>query len=353
MEMLDNLARNQVIFDDLAVVALNQYVSNGNFSKVFVLVDEMTHEHCLPLFVDFSAFDPDLVMTIKAGEAHKTIDTCVQVWNTLSDYGADRKSLLINLGGGVVTDLGGFVASTFKRGIDFVNIPTTLLAMVDASVGGKTGVDLGTLKNQVGVINQPKMVLVLPAFLKTLEERQLRSGYAEMLKHALIANENLWTPLKTLYPNITGDSIKDSVVLKEKIVEMDPYEQKERKKLNFGHTIGHSIESFYLGHDGKTTLLHGEAIAIGMIMEAYLSYEIQGLSKVQLEDITRTILSFFPKVEIEEQEILPILDYLKHDKKNSHGNVNFTLLSGIGRSVVDIKIPPEYLIKAFTYYREA
>ena len=350
---MTDFKQNQVLYDDLAIAAGKQLIANGNYSKTIVLVDENTQKHCLPLFLDWFDLEPDEIIAINAGEEYKTIDTCLKVWDQLSELGVDRKSLLINLGGGVLTDLGGFIASTFKRGIQFINIPTTLLAMVDASVGGKTGVDLGVLKNQIGVINQAELVLVIPEFLKTLDYEQLRSGYAEMLKHALIANGELWEPLQSLFPNVTSDYIKDSVLVKEKIVEKDPFEDNERKKLNFGHTLGHAVESYFLGNPDKTTLLHGEAIAVGMIMESYLSFEIKGLSKVQLNDITNTILSLFPKVEIKKDDIPIIIELLKHDKKNIHGNVNFTLLTSIGHSVVDVKVPSKLLYNSFSYYNKS
>lgn len=350
---MEDFNQNRVFYDDLAIAAGKQLIANGNYSKIFILVDENTKEHCLPFFLDWFEINPDELISVPAGEDYKTIETCLSVWTKLSELGADRKSLLINLGGGVLTDLGGFVASTFKRGMHFINIPTTLLAMVDASVGGKTGVDLGVLKNQIGVINQAELVLVFPEFLKTLDYEQLRSGFAEMLKHALIANGGLWEPLQSLFPNVTSDYIKDSVAVKEKIVEKDPFENNERKKLNFGHTLGHAIESYFLGNPERTTLLHGEAIAIGMIMESYLSFKTKGLSKVQLDDITRTILDLFPKVEIAKSDIPTIIELLKHDKKNTHGNINFTLLTGIGYSVIDVKVSNKLLHDSFLYYNKA
>src|SRR5690606_10460310 len=208
----------------------------------------------------------------------KNIKTCLKVWEALSEADADRKSLLINLGGGVPTDLGGFVASTFMRGIDFINIPTTLLSMVDASVGGKTGVDLGPLKNQIGLINQPQMVLVFPNFLRTMDPRELKSGYAEMLKHGLILDAEYWKQLRKGGDFTKAAAIQRSIALKNKVVLEDPREMGLRKILNFGHTLGHAIESHCLERPDRETLLHGEAIAIGMILEAYLSHRLTGLS---------------------------------------------------------------------------
>ncbi|MRH99319.1 3-dehydroquinate synthase [Kriegella sp. EG-1] len=340
-----------VHFNEQAFTELHNHISLNSYSKIFVLVDENTETHCLPHFKDKVNFE-FILLKITSGEIHKNIETCMQVWNDLSNLNADRKSLLINLGGGVLTDLGGFVASTFKRGINFINIPTTLLAMVDASVGGKTGVDLGVLKNQIGVINQPQMVLVVPIFLKTLEERQLHSGFAEMLKHGLIESDAYWQKLKLVTDFDNLDTlIHDSVLIKNEVVLEDPTEQNRRKTLNYGHTLGHAIESHFLEDDSKDTLLHGEAIAIGMILEAYLSKVLTGLSQTSLNDISRTFLSRYKKVNFSETDIEVILSLLKFDKKNSHGNINFVLLKSIGETEIDVKIESNLFSEAFSYYK--
>lgn len=342
-----------VHFNEEAFNALIKHIISRSYSKIFVLVDENTEKHCLPILIKQTngAFAFEL-LRITSGEKYKTIETCMQVWNDLSDSDADRKSLLINLGGGVLTDLGGFVASTFKRGIDFINIPTTLLAMVDASVGGKTGVDLGALKNQIGVINQPEMVLVVPRFLKTLEERQLQSGFAEMLKHGLIRSASYWGELKKVTDFEGLDQlIHDSVVIKNEVVLQDPTEQHLRKILNYGHTLGHAIESHFLESEDKETLLHGEAIAIGMILEAFLSMNLTGLSQSALSDISKTFLSRYKKVEFTNEDIETIISLLKFDKKNSHGNINFVLLKHIGETSIDIKIRSDLFAEAFSYYK--
>ncbi len=343
---------HEVYFGALAQAALNQFLGQHSYSKVFVLVDENTEHHCLETFRSLCPHTTEEPICIKAGEPYKTIDTCTAVWEKLSRAGGDRKSILINLGGGVVTDLGGFVAATFKRGIDFINIPTTLLAMVDASVGGKTGVDLGVLKNQVGVIKQPKMVLLFPEFLKTLEPRQLTSGFAEMLKHGLISDAEYWKALSENPDFYSLAAIRSSVAIKNKIVEKDPTEQNVRKKLNFGHTLGHAIESYFLDTETKTPLLHGEAIAIGMILEGYLSHALTGLSMLELEEIKRVFLKHFKRVAFTPTDIEVILDLLKHDKKNAHGTINFVLLQEIGNPVLDVKVPADLYAKAFAYYKE-
>lgn len=343
---------HEILFGELAKATLQQYLAQNQYSKIFLLVDENTNEHCLELFGNLYHDPTEPPIIIKAGEVNKNIQTCVDVWDALSNLNGDRRSILLNLGGGVVTDLGGFVASTFKRGIDFINIPTTLLAMVDASVGGKTGVDLGVLKNQVGVINQPKMVLIFTEFLKTLENRQLKSGFAEMLKHGLIADRTYWNDLIHLDKDEYKNHIQKSVVIKNSIVEQDPTEQNIRKKLNFGHTLGHAIESYFLEHPTKKTLLHGEAIAIGMILEAYLSHKLTGMSKIDLEEIKKIFLVNYDKVNFTKEDIEIIIDLLKHDKKNSHGNINFVLLAEIGNAVTDIKVPFNLFKEAFAYYKE-
>ncbi len=343
-----------VHFNQEAYDALDKHLSKVRYSKIFILVDENTREHCLTLFCNGLGTEFNFeVLEIESGEIHKDIQTCVKVWNALSEFDGDRKSLLINLGGGVLTDLGGFVASTFKRGIDFINVPTTLLSMVDASVGGKTGVDLGSLKNQIGVINQPKMVLVLPEFLKTLEERQMQSGFAEMLKHGLIQDAVYWDTLKSVSDFSTMDTlIHTSVVIKNNVVLQDPTEQNIRKILNFGHTLGHAIESYFLESEKHETLLHGESIAVGMILEAYLSFKLMGLPKNQLEDIKAVFLSKYPKPEFSDEDIDRILNLLKFDKKNAYGTINFVLLKRIAEPVVDVKIPDDLFHSAFSYFKE-
>ncbi len=343
-----------VHFNEKAYKALNFHLENTGYSKIFILTDENTRNCCLPdLMAGITGVYNIEIIEIEAGEIHKNIQTCTQVWEALSELDADRKSLMINLGGGVVTDLGGFVASTFKRGIDFINLPTSLLAMVDASVGGKTGVDLGMLKNQIGVINQPQMVLVVSGFLRTLDERQLNSGFAEMLKHGLIQDRRYWDQLKTRdsYDGL-DEAIYTSVQIKNNVVLQDPTEQNIRKSLNFGHTLGHAIESFFLESEAHELLLHGEAIAAGMVLEGYLSHKLTKLSKADLDDIKSTFLSRYKKVDFEGVDLSQILSLLKFDKKNSHGNINFVLLQSIGKTVIDIKVPEDLLFKAFSYYKE-
>ena len=343
-----------VHFNATGYEELNNYLKDNRFSKIFIIVDNNTHDHCLPHFMSKLETDLDCeIIEIEAGEVNKNIDTCVGVWNALSELGADRKSLIINVGGGVVTDLGGFVACTFKRGLKYINVPTSLLAMVDASVGGKTGVDLGALKNQVGVISSGDMVLVDTSFLDTLPQNQLKSGLAEMLKHGLIYDQLYWNKFLDL-SNLSlidlDDLIHASVQIKNTIVTADPYEHGLRKTLNFGHTLGHAVESYYLSETDKEQLLHGEAIAIGMIMETYISAELLGFPKQEMEIIKETFLKIFNKVSIDASDYDAIIELLKYDKKNEHGNINFVLLENIGVPKIDCLVENDLLIKAFEYY---
>ena len=341
-------------FNDLCYTALNQHLRKQNFSKIFILVDENTQQHCLPAVLEKLETTVAIeIIEIESGEINKTIETCVGVWNTLSELDADRKSLLINIGGGVVTDLGGFVACTFKRGIAYVNIPTTLLAMVDASVGGKTGVDLGHLKNQIGVISNPDLVLIDTEFLSTLPPNQMRSGLAEMLKHGLISDVAYWNKFQDLAKLSLEDLdtlIYQSVMIKKHVVEIDPLENNLRKTLNFGHTLGHAIESYFLSNPNKPALLHGEAIIVGMILACYISTELTGFPKETTLEIKQLFMDYYGKVTIETSEYAPIIALLKYDKKNNHGNINFVLLEAIGKPKIDCLVDDTMIRDAFKFY---
>ena len=333
---------------------LNAYFEQFPPSKLFILTDSNTQHFCLPsLLPNLKTTVPIEILEMEPGEEHKNIETCTGLWEALSELNADRNSLMINLGGGVVTDLGGFVACTFKRGIPFINIPTTLLSMVDASVGGKTGVDLGSLKNQVGVIREPEMVLINTIFLESLPANEMRSGLAEILKHGLIADEKYWykaVHLEDLTLNDLEELIRESVRIKSKIVQEDPTEKGLRKTLNFGHTFGHAIESYFLENPNKNRLLHGEAVAAGMIIATYISCQMCDFSEAKLKEITESLLNIFPKIDLEEKDFSEITDLLKFDKKNSHGNINFVLLKHIGEPVKDVIVPPEILNDALHFY---
>ncbi len=344
-----------IYFNETGYEALNQQIFEGNYSTIFILVDSHSNEFCLPKFLPVIATEVAIeIIEFESGESSKTIETCVQIWNVLTELGADRKSLILNLGGGVVTDLGGFVASTFKRGIDFIHVPTSLLAMVDASVGGKNGVDLGALKNQIGVINVPKMVLIDSGYLETLPQNEMRSGLAEMLKHGLIFDAAYWKHFLDLSRLDFADFdelIYKSIEIKNTIVMQDPTENGIRKALNFGHTLGHAIESYFLENENKKTLLHGEAIAAGMILESYISLQKNWITAPEYEQIKTTINGIFEPIVFEENDLTPILELLIHDKKNEYGTIQFALIEGIGKIKINQTAEKELLIEAFADYK--
>ncbi|GAB5399352.1 MAG: 3-dehydroquinate synthase [Aureisphaera sp.] len=352
------------IVKDRGSVYLGQYgwevVSNTiqelNPSKVFVLTDTNTAKHCLPYFE--ACIDLDVAyehISIPVGEIHKNISTCTQLWEQLSGLGADRKSLLINLGGGVVTDLGGFVACTYQRGIEFINIPTSLLAMVDAAVGGKNGVDLGSLKNQVGIIKNPHSVIVDIQFLETLSDEEFRSGMAEMIKHGLIHSESYLKKVMNMTRNQKVDLeevIWESVLIKNEVITQDPLEQGLRKTLNYGHTLGHAIESFCLQSSERQTLLHGEAIAIGMVLANYISHKLFQFPEGKLLEVAVFIRQRYEKVSFSSTEIDEIIKLLIFDKKNSHGSIQFVLLEDIGIHKLNCKVPNAIIHEAFKFFND-
>ncbi len=339
------------VFFDNTLHEVKSFIDNSNYSKIFILTDRNTGEHCLPVLHQHvpETLNYDII-EVDPGEENKNIDFCIGVWNMLLDFGADRNSLLINLGGGVVTDMGGFAASTFKRGIDFVQIPTTLLSQVDASVGGKTGIDLGAVKNIIGTFTQPKAVFISPEFLNTLDSRQLVSGFAEILKHGLIFDKKFFLELQTISPeNLAVEDIYHSVKIKNKVVTADPQEKGLRKILNYGHTVGHAIESYSLTND-PNPLLHGEAIAVGMICEAYLSYKINGLSLDDLNHIVQVIRAKFPDYRFEKSIYPHVLEYMQNDKKNVGGKIGFALLSEIGKCDYNIYPSEENITDSLNFY---
>jgi len=342
-------------FNETGYEALNLHLKENKYSNLFIIVDSNTNEFCLPKFLPLIETDLTIeIIEFENGEENKNIETCVQIWNVLTELGADRKTLIINLGGGVVTDLGGFVSSTFKRGVDFIHIPTTLLSMVDASVGGKNGVDLGNLKNQIGVINTPNMVLIDTDYLETLPQNEMRSGLAEMLKHGLIYDKVYWEQfldLKAIDFVDLDELIHRSVAIKNEIVSQDPTEKHIRKSLNFGHTLGHAIESYFLENENKTTLLHGEAIAVGMILESYISLDKKLISSEEYNIIKTTIKSIFDDVTFLENDIDPILELLIHDKKNEYGTIQFALIEGIGSIKINQSVENELILRAFNDYK--
>lgn len=338
-------------FNEKAYTELTNLIRKNNYSSIFMLVDDNTLEHCYPRFIQLLETDkPIEVIQIEAGEINKNIETCVGVWNAMTELGADRKSLLITLGGGVITDLGGFVASTFKRGIDFINIPTTLLSMVDASVGGKTGVNLGVLKNQIGLFANPEMIVLDPEYLQTLIAREIRSGTAEIIKYGMTHDIRLFNEIKDNADLNIIDLIHRSIEIKNEVVLEDPTEQSIRKVLNWGHTIGHGVESHFLENSAKENLTHGEAIAIGIVCEAYISAELLGFPSDNLQDLKKAIIAIYGKVIILEEDFSAIMELMKHDKKNVAGEINFVLLKNYEDFKIDCKVPSELIIDSLKYY---
>lgn len=341
-------------FNSNSYTELNSYLADNVPTKIFILVDENSHEHCYPVFIQQVETTVEIeIIEIESGEENKNIETCVNLWHALTELGADRKSLMINLGGGVITDMGGFVASTFKRGISFINIPTTLLSMVDASAGGKTGVDLGVLKNQVGMFSNPEMVLIDSQYLSTVSEREIKSGMAEVIKYGLTYDSKLWEECK----NFTGfvaaemDSlIYRSIEIKNEVVLEDPKEHGIRKVLNYGHTLGHAIESYFLESEDKENLTHGAAIAIGMVTEAYISNKLFDFPKDTLDEIKASITKIYGNVLIKKEDYTPIMKLLIHDKKNTNGNVNFVLLTDLENYKFNCKVSEALIVESLDYY---
>jgi len=319
-------------------------------SKIIIICDENTHEYCLEyLITNFDFLSDAEVMLLPAGEENKVMEVCFQVWEAMSEYGVGRRDLIINLGGGVVTDMGGFIASVYKRGIDFINIPTSLLGMVDASIGGKTGIDLGPLKNQLGVFSNPKAIYVDVAFLHTLETKDVVNGYAEMLKHALIQDANFWKQISTienLGELMNNETLAIAMGIKNSIVLQDPLEKNIRKNLNFGHTAGHAIEGYFLDKDA---IDHGHAVALGMIVEAHISMKHQLISKELFDEIERVILDWFPIHALDTSDIGNIVELLQHDKKNHSNRIQCCLLTGIGSCIYDQPVDESEFFEGYLY----
>lgn len=321
-------------------------------NQIYVLVDENTQKHCLPIIQNIGRMKEAKVIEIKSGEENKSIKTSEKVWKFLSENGADRNSLMINLGGGMICDLGGMVASTFKRGIDFINIPTTLLAQVDASVGGKLAVNFNGLKNQIGLFRSPKIVLIDTIFLKTIDKRNFLSGFAEMLKHGLVYNFEHFVDLQNFdLQNINYisliDLIKKSIEIKDHFVKTDPCEKNIRKVLNFGHTFAHAFESFSMQ---KSLLYHGEAVAIGLICELFLSYKKLNFPKDKFENIVKYLIGNYPSIKYSEENFDELYELMQHDKKNSKQEINFSLLENIGEPIINQISNKEEIFNALKFY---
>lgn len=320
--------------------ALSQLLSGTSFSRMAVLVDENSSSHCLPLLGDLT--ERAECIQIDSGEDHKKLDTCKIIWSALAGSGFDRHSLLINLGGGVIGDMGGFCAATYMRGIPFIQVPTTLLSQVDASIGGKLGVDFNGLKNFIGLFQNPIGIAIDPAFLKTLPVRELRSGFAEVIKHALIADLESWQRIRSKAWTETEweSEILTSIRIKKAVVEKDPFEKGVRKTLNFGHTVGHALETLAL--NSTNPLLHGEAIAVGMMAESFLSMRINGLQTAAYEDICTYISETFHDVsDVRRFDVNSVIQIMKSDKKNKNQRIMLSLLTSIGRCGYDVEVDPK------------
>ena len=333
---------------DEIVQSVSDHFENNKYSKVAVLVDEHTKKLCYPLIKE--ALPVHALIEIKSGEENKNLNSCTTVWSALTDEAFNRKALLVNLGGGVIGDLGGFCAISYKRGIDFLNIPTTLLAAVDANVGGKLGIDFQGFKNHIGFFQDPNAVLIDPIFLNTLPEKELRSGFAEVIKHGLIVDKDYFNQVGKVGLNQANWNavIAHSIEIKRAVVKEDPREGGLRKILNFGHTIGHAIETFYLGSENH--LLHGEGIAIGMVCEAYLSKKLLGLSEAELSEISNAILEIYPDLKINKVDFTSIIKLMYQDKKNMDNFLNHSLLYEIGRAGYDIAVDEKDVMDALFYY---
>ena len=347
-----------VMSHDLEEV-LTAAVAECEKDRLFILTDETTQALCLPVIERYDCLKGAQVITIGATDTHKTLDSLAHVWEALGEGGATRHSLLINLGGGMVTDLGGFAASTFKRGINYINIPTTLLSMVDASVGGKTGINFRGLKNEIGVFNNAATVILDTQFLKTLDAENILSGYAEMLKHGLIDSEAHWAELVNFsLGNIESIEtlgnlskiLEKSVAVKQRIVTEDPTEQGIRKALNLGHTAGHAFESFALKHQ---PILHGYAVAYGLVCELYLSCIKTGFPTDKMHQTVNFIHEHYGKMAITCDDYPQLMELMTHDKKNVAGIINFTLLGGIGDIRINQTATKDEIYEALDFYRES
>ena len=349
----------KVILSDQLQQSLTQAISEVKYDRLFVLCDETTSQLCLPVVADFDCMKGAQPITIPAGDTSKTLESLSHVWSELQRMGATRHSLMVNLGGGMVTDLGGFAASTFKRGISFINIPTTLLAMVDASVGGKTGINFGGLKNEIGVFRNANSVILDTVFLQTMDQANILSGFAEMLKHGLIDNEEHWAKLMNIERsekscdcsmfNISCSMIADSVAVKQHIVTEDPTEQGLRKALNLGHTAGHAFESLALE---RKPVLHGYAVAWGLIVELYLSCVKTGFPADKMRQTVSFIQEHYGRMAITCDDYPRLLELMHHDKKNTGSTINFTLLGGIGDIRINQTANEEEIKEALDFYRE-
>lgn len=346
--------KQRIIISKQLQTDLAKAIAECEHDRIFVLVDETTNKLCWTLAKDYLCLKDAQTIVIGATDRRKNLDTLVHVWESLQQGKATRHSLLINLGGGMVTDLGGFAASTYKRGINFINVPTTLLAMVDASVGGKTGINFGGLKNEIGVFNDAEFVLLDTNWLRTLDEANIRSGYAEMLKHGLIADETMWAELinfNLAQPNLLqlASMLNKSVRIKERIVTEDPHEKGIRKALNLGHTFGHAFESWAMK---RQPVLHGYAVAFGLIAELYLATTQTDFPTERMRQTVNFIRAYYGSLPITCNDYPELIELMHHDKKNRGNEINVTLLGGIGDIRIDQTITEEDIKEALDFFRE-
>jgi len=337
------LIGEHIVISKNAIAYLENFLSSQEYTKVFVLVDENTRKHCLPEL----KYPFDTIIEIESGELNKNLDSATAIWESMLALGADRHSALVNLGGGVIGDMGGFCAATYMRGIDFIQVPTTLLAMVDASVGGKLGIDLQHAKNIIGLFEEPAMNFIHLPFLDTLEKRQFMSGYAEMLKHGLILDHKIWEELRELDERRLLLQVEKSIILKRSVAEEDPLEEGLRKVLNFGHTIGHGLESYALANN--MDVLHGEAVAAGMIIESILSAK-SGLNLESLQEIKSVLYGYYGSLPFQGEQAEAIWQFVLKDKKNKRAQINCTLLKSIGTAVINRPISFDEFEEAFNNY---
>ncbi len=339
---------DNILFSDQVAKDLAAFLKQKNYSKLALLADENTIQHCYPLIQ--SSLTDHFAIEVGSGEEQKNLDTCQTIWQALTDHALDRHACLIVLGGGVLGDMGGFCASTYKRGIDFILIPTTLLAQVDASIGGKLGIDFNHFKNHIGTFHQPTLTLLHSDFLRTLPVAELRSGFAEVIKHALISDKAMWNEISTrsLADQDWNRIIKHSVEFKASVTQEDPTEIGSRKILNAGHTIGHALESYLLGAGKK--ILHGEAIAVGLITEAFIARQRNILDDPSFQEITEYVLKIFGKVKFDENEVGAIARLALQDKKNRDNKILCVLATEIGKASWDIEITLAEVENALQFY---
>lgn len=340
---------DNILFSTNPSEDLLAFITTKNYSNLAVLVDEHTLVHCYPLVKD--QLPNHFLITIKSGEEHKTLETCVSIWQAMTVRALDRHACLVVLGGGVLGDMGGFCAATYKRGIDFILIPTTLLAQVDASIGGKLGIDFNTFKNHIGVFQQPALTMLYAGFLKTLPKDELRSGFAEVIKHTLISDNALWKVIsqRSLENQSWDELLRHSVEFKARVTTEDPKEKGLRKILNAGHTIGHAVESHLLGKGQR--ILHGEAIAIGLIAECFLAWERMMISEDDFRSICNYILKVFGKVNLDNNSIEESAKLTVQDKKNKGNKILCVLLKGIGEAQWDCEISQDEVKRALSFYQ--